>query len=119
MLLTLRNIGKRTPVLILSALGAVDERVRGLRAGGDDCVTNPFDSLEFMARQKVLLHRHSPAAHSLFSVGDLTFNTSTHRMERAGQALDLKPREYSLLEFMIRHSGQVVTRTRLLESVWN
>jgi two-component system OmpR family response regulator len=117
---TLRNIGRRTPVLILSALGAVDERVRGLRAGGDDYVTKPFDSLELTARLNVLLRRHSSvAAPSMLSVGDLTLDTSTHRVERAGQLLDLKPREYSLLEFMMRYAGQVVTRAILFESVWN
>jgi two-component system, OmpR family, response regulator len=117
---TLRNIGRLTPVLILSALGAVDERVRGLRAGGDDYVTKPFDSLELTARLNVLLRRHcSGGTPSTLSVGDLTLDTSTHRVERAGQALDLKPREYSLLEFMMRHAGQVVTRAILFESVWN
>lgn len=117
---TLRNIGKRTPVLILSALAAVDERVRGLRAGGDDYVTKPFDSLELTARLNVLLRRQSSAgAPSILSVGDLILDASTHRAQRAGQTLDLKPREYSLLEFMMRHAGQVVTRTLLFESVWN
>jgi two-component system, OmpR family, response regulator len=119
-LATLRNIGMRTPVLILSALAAVDERVRGLRAGGDDYVTKPFDGLELTARLNVLLRRHSSAAApSMLSVGDLTLDASTHLVQRAGQTVELKPREYSLLEFMMRHAGQVVTRTLLFESVWN
>jgi two-component system OmpR family response regulator len=117
---TLRNIGMRTPVLILSALAAVDERVRGLRAGGDDYVTKPFDGLELTARLNVLLRHHScAAAPSTLSVGDLTLDASTHLVQRAGQTLELKPREYSLLEFMMRHAGQVVTRTLMFESVWN
>jgi len=118
---TLRNIGRRTPVLILSALAAVDERVRGLRAGGDDYVTKPFDSLELTARLNVLLRRQlsSAAAPSMLSVGDLILDPGMHRAQRAGQILDLKPREYGLLEFMMRHAGQVVTRTLLFESVWN
>ncbi|HEY3599302.1 MAG TPA: response regulator transcription factor [Paraburkholderia sp.] len=117
---TLRNIGMRTPVLILSALAAVDERVRGLRAGGDDYVTKPFDDLELTARLNVLLRRHTPAASlSILSIGDLTLDTAVHQVRRAGQTLDLKPREYGLLEFMMRHAGQVVTRPILFESVWN
>jgi DNA-binding response OmpR family regulator len=117
---TLRNVGKRTPVLILSALSAVDERVRGLRAGGDDYLTKPFDSLELTARLNALLRRSSsPTEPSAMSVGDLVLNMSTHAVERAGEAIDLKPREYQLLEYMMRHAGQPVTRAMLFESVWN
>jgi two-component system OmpR family response regulator len=117
---TLRNVGKRTPVLILSALSAVDERVRGLRAGGDDYLTKPFDSLELTARLNALLRRSSsPTEPSAMSVGDLVLNVSTHVVERAGEVIDLKPREYQLLEYMMRHAGQPVTRAMLFESVWN
>lgn len=117
---TLRNVGKQTPVLILSALSAVDERVRGLRAGGDDYLTKPFDSLELTARLNALLRRRSsPVEPSALSVGDLILHTHTHHVERAGEAIDLKPREYQLLEYMMRHAGQPVTRAMLFESVWN
>lgn len=117
---TLRNVGKRTPVLILSALGAVDERVRGLRAGGDDYVTKPFDGLELTARLNALLRRQSSVAEaSRLCVGDLSLDPDTRVVQRAGQALELQPREYSLLEYLMRHAGQVVTRAMLFESVWN
>jgi two-component system OmpR family response regulator len=117
---TLRNVGKETPVLILSALSAVDERVRGLRAGGDDYLTKPFDSLELTARLNALLRRRSsPKEASALSVGDLILDMSTHLVERAGETIELKPREYQLLEYMMRHAGQPVTRAMLFESVWN
>jgi len=123
-LATLRNIGKETPVLILSALDAVDERVRGLRAGGDDYLVKPFDGLELTARLNALLRRRyaatsgTPAA-SLLRVDDLTLDTQTRIVRRGGQLVELKPREYSLLEYLMRHAGEVVTRAMLLESVWN
>jgi two-component system OmpR family response regulator len=117
---TLRNIGKHTPVLILSALAAVDERVRGLRAGGDDYVTKPFDGLELTARLNALLRRRTPAAGGpVLRVGDLALDTQTRLAERAGQTIELTPRECALLEFLMRHAGQVVTRAMLFESVWN
>jgi two-component system OmpR family response regulator len=117
---TLRNVGRETPVLILSALSAVDERVRGLRAGGDDYLTKPFDSLELTARLNALLRRRStPCERSALSVGDLVLDMSTHQVERAGEIIELKPREYQLLEYMMRHAGQPVTRAMLFESVWN
>lgn len=123
-LATLRNIGKRTPVMILSALDAVDERVRGLRAGGDDYLVKPFDGLELTARLNALLRRSHVHAGgytdpAVLQVDDLTLNTKTHAVERGGQDVELKPREYSLLECLMRHAGEVVTRTMLLESVWN
>jgi DNA-binding response OmpR family regulator len=117
---TLRNVGKQTRVLILSALSAVDERVRGLRAGGDDYLIKPFDSLELNARLNALLRRRSsPKERSALGVGDLILNMSTRRAERAGEVINLKPREYQLLEYMMRHAGQPVTRAMLFESVWN
>src|SRR5271170_5340035 len=106
-LATLRAAGVDAPVLILSALSAVDERVRGLRAGGDDYLTKPFDSLELTARLNALLRRRSsPQQPSALSVGDLVLDTSTHAVQRAGEVIDLKPREYQLLEYMMRHAGQ-------------
>jgi two-component system, OmpR family, response regulator len=119
-LATLRNVGRTTPVLILSALSAVDERVRGLRGGGDDYVTKPFDGLELTARLNALLRRHaSPDEPSLLRVGDLTLDPASHVVRRAAYTLELLPREYGLLEFLMRHAGQVVTRAMLFESVWN
>ncbi|GAB2885499.1 response regulator transcription factor [Paraburkholderia jirisanensis] len=118
---TLRNIGKETPVLILSALDAVDERVRGLRAGGDDYVVKPFDALELNARLNALLRRRSLNGNgpALLRIDDLTLDPATSVVRRAGQTIDLKPREYKLLEFMMRHAGQIVTRAMLLEAAWN
>ncbi|MBN3854921.1 response regulator transcription factor [Paraburkholderia sp. Ac-20340] len=123
-LATLRNIGKQTPVLILSALDAVDERVRGLRAGGDDYLVKPFDGLELTARLNALLRRRQAAANGVsdaqtLCVGELTLERATRTVRRAGELIELKPREYSLLEFLMCHAGEVVTRTMLLESVWN
>jgi two-component system, OmpR family, response regulator len=123
-LATLRNIGKETPVLILSALDAVDERVRGLRAGGDDYLVKPFDGLELTARLNALLRRRHATTNgasgtAVLQVDDLTLDTRTRVVQRAGEVVDLKPREYSLLEYLMRHAGEVVTRTMLLESVWN
>jgi len=123
-LTTLRNIGKETPVLILSALDAVDERVRGLRAGGDDYLVKPFDGLELTARLNALLRRRLAVASgasntSVLRIDDLTLDAQTRMVVRGGQIIDLKPREYSILEYLMRHAGEVVTRTMLLESVWN
>ncbi|WP_395062221.1 response regulator transcription factor [Paraburkholderia silvatlantica] len=123
-LATLRNIGKQMPVLILSALDAVDERVRGLRAGGDDYLVKPFDGLELTARLNALLRRrrastNGASAASVLRVDDLTLDTQTRVVLRGEQIVDLKPREYSLLEYLMRHAGEVVTRAMLLESVWN
>jgi two-component system, OmpR family, response regulator len=119
-LATLRNVGRATPVLILSALAAVDERVRGLRAGGDDYLIKPFDALELTARLNALLRRGSKhTGHSMLSVGDLTIDLLKCEVRRTGQKIDLKQREYGLLEYLMRHAGQVVTRAMLFESVWN
>jgi DNA-binding response OmpR family regulator len=107
------------PVLILSALSAVDERIRGLRAGGDDYVVKPVDSLELGARLNALLRRRSATQASTVNVGDLVIDTERRVVQRGGETIELKPREYSLLEFLGRHAGQVVTRAMLLESVWN
>lgn len=118
-LATLRNLGRETPVLILSALAAVDERVRGLRTGGDDYVTKPFDGLELMARLKALLRRRTLSADvGVLSVGDLTLDPDAHVVLRASQVVELKPREFSLLEHLMRHAGEVVTRAMLFEAVW-
>ncbi len=108
------------PVLILSALGAVDDRVKGLRAGGDDYLVKPFAFAELLARIEVLLRRGGlPAATTRLKVGDLEMDLLARQVTRAGKGIELLPREFRLLEFLMRHAGQVVTRTMLLENVWD
>jgi DNA-binding response OmpR family regulator len=115
----LRTIRTETPVLILSALSAVDERVRGLRAGGDDYLTKPFEFVELTARLEVLIRRHAmPQRETTLRVGDLQVDLLTREVRRAGRTIELLPREYRLLEYLMRHAGRVVTRTMLFEEVW-
>jgi two-component system OmpR family response regulator len=117
---TLRKSGNQTPVLIVSALGEVDERVRGLRAGGDDYLVKPYAFAELLARVEVLSgRRRGSGPETQLQVADLELNLLTRQVRRAGQAIELKPREFKLLEYLMRHAGQVVTRTMLLESVWD
>jgi two-component system OmpR family response regulator len=119
-LAALRAAGIHAPVLILSALTAVDERVRGLKAGGDDYLTKPFDFLELTARLDVLLRRrNAPVTESVLRAGPLEVDLLTHTVRRHGQLVDLLPREYRLLEYLIRNAGQVVTRTMLFEEIWH
>jgi len=109
-----------TPVLFLSALGQVDDRVSGLRAGADDYLTKPFAFSELLARIEALLRRRSaPAVQTKLAVGDLEMDLLARQVRRAGQGIDLQPREFRLLEYLMRHAGQVVTRTMLLEGVWD
>jgi two-component system OmpR family response regulator len=116
----LRKTGNRTPILILSALGEVDERIRGLRAGGDDYLTKPFAFGELAARLDALVRRAQGAGpETTLAVGDLRMELTSRVVTRSGQAIPLQPREFKLLEFLMRHAGQVVTRTMLLESVWD
>lgn len=116
---TLRVAGVETPVLILSALSAVDERVRGLRAGGDDYLTKPFEFVELTARVEALVRRRAvPPAETALRVGDLEIDLLSRQVRRAGRTVELLPREYRLLEYLMRHPGQVVTRTMLFEEVW-
>ncbi len=119
----IRRIRERditTPALILSALGEVDDRVRGLQAGGDDYLIKPFAFAELLARLEALVRRrdHQPAATSL-RVGDLSIDLLTREARRGEHKIELQPREFRLLEYLMRHSGQVVTRTMLLENVWD
>jgi DNA-binding response OmpR family regulator len=119
---TLRGMSVDAPVLILSALSAVDERVRGLRAGGDDYLTKPFESLELTARIEVLLRRRTAAApdrQTMLRVGDLEVDLLKREVRRGGRIIDLLPREYRLLEYLMRHPDQVITRTMLFEEVWS
>ncbi len=116
----LRQLGKTTPVLILSALASLDERVRGLRGGGDDYLSKPFAFSELLARVEALLRRSGfSAVSSEVGVADLKLDLRTRRATRANQPIALQPREFRLLEYLMRHQGQVVTRTMLLESVWD
>jgi two-component system OmpR family response regulator len=109
-----------TPVLILSALGEVDDRVKGLKAGGDDYLAKPFAFSELLARLESILRRRRDApAETRLRVGDLELDLLTRQARRAGKRVELQPREFRLLEYLMRHSGQVVTRTMLLEGVWD
>ena len=118
---TLRASGNRTPVIILSALGEVDDRVKGLRAGGDDYVVKPFAFAELLARIEALLRRGAGAdgEATRLQIADLEMDLLKREVRRRGQPIDLQPREFRLLEYMMRHKGQVVTRTMLLENVWD
>ena len=117
---SLRDNDKRTPVLILSALGEVDDRVKGLQAGGDDYLTKPYAFSELVARLEALLRRASETRmDTRLRVGDLEMDLLARDVTRAGQHIDLQPREFRLLEYLMRHSNQVVTRTMLLEKVWD
>jgi two-component system OmpR family response regulator len=116
----LRQQGRTTPVLVLSALGTVDDRVKGLRAGGDDYLTKPFAFAELLARVEALLRRKSgPQATTVLRVADLELDLLGRRATRAGKQLDLTAREFTLLESLVRRASQVVTRTMLLEGVWD
>jgi two-component system OmpR family response regulator len=117
---TLRSTGNNTPVLLLSALGEVDDRVDGLHAGGDDYLVKPFAIAELQARLEALLRRGDikPAETSLH-IGDLVLDRLTHSAYRGDRDIELQPREYQLLEYLMLHANQVVTRTMLLEGVWD
>ena len=116
----LRQQGNRVPILILSALDGVDDRIRGLRAGGDDYLTKPFAFGELLARLDALLRRsQSQTVETVMSLGDLSVDMLSHRVMRAGRPVALQPREFKLLTYLLRHANQVVTRTMLLENVWD
>lgn len=117
----IREEGRTTPVLILSALDKVDERVTGLRAGGDDYLTKPYAFSELLARVESLIRRSEQAGAEAtnLTVGDLEMDLLARTVKRNGQTIHLQPREFQLLEYLMRHAGQVVTRTMLLEGVWN
>jgi two-component system OmpR family response regulator len=116
----LRRARLATPVLVLSALGTVDDRIRGLKAGGDDYLTKPFAFAELLARIEALLRRRQSAAESaVLRVADLEFDLIARRVTRRGEEIELTAREQKLLEFLMRREGQVVTRMMLLEGVWD
>jgi two-component system OmpR family response regulator len=114
----LRGNGFTTPILFLSALGEVDDRVTGLKAGGDDYLVKPFAFSELLARLEALARRRGEEPQTEILVGDLEINLLSRRVTRGGQRIELQPREFKLLEFLARHSDRVVTRTMLLENVW-
>ena len=117
---TIRAQKNATPVLILSALAAVDERVKGLKAGGDDYLAKPFAFAELLARIEALIRRgKADAPVTRLAVEDLELDLLSRQVRRAGKRIDLQPREFRLLEYLMRHAGQVVTRTMLLEGVWD
>ena len=118
---TLRRMDCRAPVLFLSALGDVDDRIKGLQSGADDYVCKPFAIAEVLARIEVLLRRGetSSTTTSLLTVGPLEINPLSRSVRRAGAPIALQPREYRLLEYLMRHAGQVVTRAMLLQAVWD
>jgi len=117
---TLRASANHTPVLVLSALGEVDDRVEGLRAGGDDYLVKPFAFSELQARLEALMRRGaSEVPVTRLKVADLEMDLLKREVSRAGQSIGLQPREFRLLEYLMRHAGQVVTRTMLLEQVWD
>jgi len=117
---TLRAQGVETPALILSALGQVDDRVKGLRAGGDDYLPKPYSFSELLARVEVLARRRSGRGEeTVYRVGDLELDRLSHRVMRGDSEILLQPREFRLLEYLMKHAGQVVTRTMLLENVWD
>lgn len=114
----------QTPVLVLSALASLDDRVRGLREGGDDYLTKPFALPELLARLEALIRRANPSANTTIDsrqlkLADLTLDLLSRKAERGGQPITLQPREFKLLEYLVRNQGQVVTRKMLLESVWD
>jgi two-component system OmpR family response regulator len=118
---SLRKTGNRTPILILSALAEVDDRIKGLRAGGDDYLTKPFAFGELAARLDALLRRAQgrPETETSLSVGDLRMDLLSRRVTRGAEPIQLQPREFKLLEYLMRHADQVVTRTMLFENVWD
>jgi two-component system OmpR family response regulator len=116
----LRGEGVSTPVLILSALGEEDHRVEGLNAGSNDYVTKPISTRELLARVKALWHgRDRASPQTRLTVGDMEMDLLARTVTRGGKKIDLQPREFRLLEYLMRHSGEVVTRTMLLEKVWD
>ena len=119
-LTTMRSLGIKTPVLVLSALSALDQRVRGLQAGGDDYLGKPFEMAELAARAEALIRRsHAGAESRKLEIADLSLDLASRRVERAGRVIALQPREFRLLAFFMMNPDRVLTRTMLLEAVWD
>ena len=115
----LRVQGNQVPILMLTARDAVEDRVRGLDSGADDYLVKPFAFQELLARIRALLRRGGEVKSTRLQVGDLVLDTITHRADRSGQVIELTAREYALLEFLMRHPGQALSRTQIAEHVWN
>lgn len=115
----LRDRGKTTPILVLTAQDAVDFKVQALRAGADDYVTKPFAFEEFLARVEALSRRPQQLQPPTLSVGDLELDTGTHQVRRSGEVIDVTPKEYSVLEYLMRHAGRVMSRTLITEYAWD
>ena len=117
----MRGAGVATPVIVLSALGSPEDRIKGLTSGSDDYLTKPFAFAELLARIRLLIRRggSQPAVETVLRCADLEIDLLARRVKRGGQTIDLQPREFRLLEFLLRHAEQVVTRTMLLEGVWD
>ena len=115
----IRELGQRTPILMLSARSLVDDRVRGLDTGADDYLTKPFEYAELSARVRALLRRHNQPALSPLAVADLTLDPVTRIVMRGDRRIDLTPKEFALLEYLMRNAGQVVTRPMIAERVWD
>jgi two-component system OmpR family response regulator len=116
---TLRHQNIHTPVIILSAKQSVDDRVRGLQTGSDDYLTKPFAFAELLARVRALIRRGAtPVQSSLLTVGDLTLDLLSREVTRSGKRIDLQPREFTLLEYLMRNAGRVVSKTMILDQVW-
>jgi len=116
---TLRDRGNTTPILVLTAQDAVDTKVQALRAGADDYVTKPFAFEELLARVEAISRRPKVLSAPVLSVGDLTLDTATHQVRRQGELLDLTPKEYTVLEYLMRHPGRVMSRTLITEYAWD
>lgn len=117
---TLRRQGNKTPILILSALSEVDDRISGLRSGGDDYLVKPFSFGELLARLEAIIRRTQNGQNeNILSLGDLQMNLLSHKVTRGDKTIMLQPREFKLLEYLMRHSNQVVTRAMLLENIWD
>ncbi|MDB5774010.1 MAG: DNA-binding response regulator [Herbaspirillum sp.] len=115
----LRASGNKIPIMILSALSGVDDRIRGLKSGGDDYLVKPFAFGELLARLDALMRRAQDVrAETTLTIDNLSMDLLSHKVTRAGRAISLQPREFKLLEYLMRHANQVVTRTMLFENVW-
>jgi two-component system OmpR family response regulator len=116
----LRKDGVHTPVIILSAKASVDDRIKGLQAGGDDYLTKPFAFSELLARVQALIRRSTNATEpARLAVGDLTLDLLSREVRRGGEKIELQAREFSLLEYLMRHAGRVVTKTMIMEHIWD